>query len=274
MFKHQKRDGLLVGVMFIQLALIILPFLFELSLSSLVFLVIVNTFLIGTNYQCVAHNFIHNPFFKHTLINQIFSILNTLCIGIPQSIYKIHHLEHHRHNNNPAKDVSSTFKYGKNGKEENIFLYSTLGVLRTDMVALCKVARKQSLLINFEIISLSIFIAILCLLNWQLFIGYILTSYLFGQFFALWENYCEHNHANFNDRKRDSVSCYNSIYNLVWFNNGFHQEHHYSPTIHWTKIAEVKAKLPQDRKVVNFCHLSNSFSKKSLPLTLITKSHS
>ncbi|MBA2404175.1 MAG: fatty acid desaturase [Bdellovibrionales bacterium] len=260
MFKHKKWDGILVGIMMCQLGLMILPFVINLSALTLVLLVLINTFLIGTNYQCVAHNFIHNPFFKSPKLNQLFSLLNSLCLGVPASVYRIHHLEHHRHNNRPDKDETSTFRHGKNGLEENIFLYSTLGVLRTDLLTLYKTARKQSSLVVVELIGLVFFIALLANINWKLFVGYVLTSYLAGQIFALWENYCEHHHANYNDRKRDSVSCYNKVYNFLWFNNGYHQEHHFSPTIHWTEIETVKEKLPSDRMVVRFCHLTNSFS--------------
>lgn len=259
MYKHHRLDAILSLISLLQISLLILPFVVDVSTSQLILLILINLFLIGTNYQCVAHNFIHNPFFKSTFLNQAFSVLNSLCLGIPESVYRIHHLEHHRHNNNPAKDESSTYRYGKNGEEENIFLYSTLGVMRTDLVSLYKTAMKQSSLVHVELLSLSLFIAGLSFLNWKLFLGYVLTSYVFGQVFALWENYCEHHHADFNDRKRDSVSCYNSIYNIVWFNNGYHQEHHFSPTIHWTKIPTVKEKLPSDRVIVGTCHLTNSF---------------
>jgi fatty acid desaturase len=189
--------------------------------------------------------------------------LNSFCLGVPESVYRLHHLEHHRFNNSPEKDDSSTYKYGQDGKEENIFSYSTLGVLRTDLVRLYKIALGQSSMVKVELISLVLFFIVLIILNWQTFLGYVLTSYIGGQIFALWENYCEHHLADYKDRKRDSVSCYDSFYNLIWFNNGYHQEHHYSPTVHWTKIKEVKSRLPEDRVVVRYCHLANSFSKKT-----------
>ncbi len=224
-------------------------------------LVLINVFLIGTNYQCIAHNFIHNPFFKSQSLNGLFSILNTLCLGMPASMYRAHHLNHHRYNNHPEKDDSSTFRHGKNGEQENIFTYCLLGILRTNLPALYRVAKKQSSLVVAELLVMIFFIATLLFLNGKLVIYYLIPSYLFGQFFALLENYCEHNHTNFNDRKRDSVSCYNSIYNFIWFNNGFHQEHHYSPQVHWTKISSVKDTLPSDRTIIGGCHLMNSLKK-------------
>lgn len=259
MLKHHRLDLLLVLIALIQVGLLILPFIVPLPLSILTILLLLNVILIGTNYQCVAHNFIHNPFFKVPLLNGLFSILNSLCLGIPESMYKVHHMEHHRHNNNPEKDESSTFRHGKDGQQENILSYSVLGVLRTNLPFLYKTARKQSPLVVIELIALMYFIGSLVLINWKLGVLYLVGSYLFGQIFALWENYCEHNHADYSDRKRDSVSCYDSLYNLLWFNNGYHQEHHFSPQVHWTKIQTIRKALPEDRMIVKGCHLSNSF---------------
>lgn len=259
--KHSKLDLFLVLLLFVQISLFIIPFFYPFSTLQLVGLVLLNIFMMGTNYQCIAHNFIHIPFFKLGILNQIFSMFNSIGIGLPQSLYRIHHLNHHRHNNHPDTDESSTYRYGKNGKEENIFTYSLLGVIRTDLGALYKSARKQSVLPVIEILILVYFIGFLAAINWKLVLYYLVPSIFLGQVFAVWENYCEHHRAPLNDRKRDSVSCYNSFYNFIWFNNGYHQEHHYSPQVHWTEIPIVKAQLPDDRVIVKGCHLTNSFTK-------------
>lgn len=257
--KYNQRDFILVFIALTQVILLILPFWMNLSLLPLVLLTFIQIYLVGLNYQCIAHNFIHNPFFKLPLLNGIFSILNTLCLGVPQSIYRIHHLNHHRFNNHPEKDESSTYRYGVDGKEENIISYSLLGVLRTDLVSLYKLASKQSIQVHIELFALIPFLLFLVLKSWVLFLGYVLSIYLFGQVFALWENYCEHHQADFTDRKRDSVSCYNPIYNVLWFNNGYHQEHHFSPQTHWTQMESIREKLPGDRVITKYCHLFHSF---------------
>ncbi len=257
--KYSRFDSILVLLLILQLCLYLLPFIIPVSSLTLILLFLLNVFLMGTNYQCIAHNFIHLPFFNSTLLNQLFSILNTLGLGVPQSLYRLHHLNHHRFNNRPDGDMSSTYRFGKNGNEENIFIYSLLGVVRTDLVGLYKNAAKSSKLPLMETLTLISFLTIMAVTNWKLFLIYLLPSYLGGQVFAVWENYCEHHHADPHDRKRDSVSCYNSFYNFIWFNNGYHQEHHFSPQIHWTNIQEVKNDLPPDRVIVRGCHLFNSF---------------
>lgn len=257
--KHSNKDAILVILSLIQFILLALPFLVEMPVALIVAVSLINIFLIGTNYQCVSHNFIHLPFFKSEFLNKAFSILNSVGIGVPQSAYRIHHLHHHRHNNRPEDDDSSTFRYGKNGKEENIIAYSVLGVFRTDVPALVQEAAKKSKLVFLELLFQLIFLGVLLAVNWKLFVLYLAPTYFLGMVFSLWENYCEHHHANPYDRKRDSVSSYNSIYNFIWFNNGYHQEHHFSPQVHWTEIAKIKESLPNDRVIAKGCHLTNSF---------------
>lgn len=257
--KHSKFDSILVLILLLQLVLFALPFAIEIPTSALVILVVINIALMGTNFQCVAHNFIHLPFFKNSSLNNIFSVLNTIGIGAPQSMYRLQHLDHHRHNNRPEVDELSTFRHGKDGKEENIFMYSMMGLVRTDLGGYYKRASKNSILPLIEVTALFTFFAVCFAISWKIAAFYILPSVLGGQFFAFWENYCEHHYANPYDRKRDSVSCYNRFYNLIWFNNGYHQEHHFSPQVHWTEITKVRAQLPDDRIIVSICHLANSF---------------
>ena len=32
---------------------------------------------------------------------------------------------------------------------------------------------------------------------------------------------------------------HNWLYNFLWFNNGYHQEHHWDPKNHWTRMREL-----------------------------------
>jgi len=38
----------------------------------------------------------------------------------------------------------------------------------------------------------------------------------------------------------DSVSHYGRFYNLVTFNDGYHQEHHLSPATHWSQMPAIR----------------------------------
>ena len=39
------------------------------------------------------------------------------------------------------------------------------------------------------------------------------------------------------------VSSYHRLYNWVWFNNGYHAEHHYRPRVHWTRMKQLHEQI-------------------------------
>ena len=80
------------------------------------------------------------------------------------------------------------------------------------------------------------------------------------------EHYLEHYGATPGDRRTDSVSSYGRLYNLIWFNNGYHQEHHFRPQVHWTRVPEVKSLLPpeSERRTVRGAHWFN-FAPRTTP---------
>jgi fatty acid desaturase len=234
---------------------------------------LVLSLLICTNYQCVAHNFIHNPFFVDNdkkndqhgvgaghgrLLNTLFSLLNSPLLGMPQSMYTVHHLLHHRYNNDyrdpktqTTKDATSLYRHASrhnsnnNNRPENLLSYCLLGVLRTELGEMYRLANSQpKWAIHVEIMLCVVpFPLAYCLGGTSLLLAYTLVWYA-GQALALAENYFEHYGATPGNRQTDSVSCYNPIYNALWFNNGYHQEHHYKPTVHWTRIPSVREQLP------------------------------
>src|SRR5690606_28174865 len=83
----------------------------------------------------VTHNFLHTPFFENKKINNLFAVFNSINLGLPQILYKYHHFNHHAYNNdliknNTTLDPSSTYRFGKNGRQENVFLYCGLSLFR------------------------------------------------------------------------------------------------------------------------------------------------
>lgn len=267
-FKHSKYDVILFILILLEINLTFCSAIYwnEFNLLIKIGWILVSAFFAATNYQCIAHNIIHTPFFESEVLNKLTSILNSIAIGMPQTLYYEHHMNHHRFNNDPidpatgtTKDHSSLYRHGNNGKVENFFSYGLLGLVRTPIHLFAKssVAKGNGPLLLAEFVSLLTFWICLLIINPVFFIQGYALSWLLGQVFAFWENYLEHLGATPNDRLRDSVSCYNRLYNLVWFNNGYHQEHHYRPTIHWTQIPKVRSELPSDRKVLKISHWFN-----------------
>lgn len=270
MFAYSWKDVWLVLLTVANLALVVLGLYWfdRVSWPLMVALGAVLVFLNCTNYQCVAHNFLHNPFFKWDWLNNVFSVVNSLALGLPQTLYKYHHLNHHQFNNDvpepPAttQDRSSTFRHARTpGKEEHILLYSLLGPFRTNLHALYVTAhsKNRTTIVWIESAAMLSFSATLAALNPWYFLEFIVPVWFLGQAAALAENYLEHHYAIPGDRLTDSVSCYGRLYNFIWFNNGYHQEHHYRPTVHWTKVPELRRDMLPDneRRVVRWAHWFN-----------------
>lgn len=284
-FAHTWKDGLLVLLALLSIGLVLFgaSAFEELSWPWLVGLGTVIVFLNCTNYQCVAHNFLHNPFFRWEPLNALFSVVNSIALGMPQTLYKYHHLNHHQFNNDaqhPVKrttdDRSSTYRYSQVGdREEHIVPYSFLGPLRMELGILYQNARakRRSRLVWLEAAGMLAFSGTLAVIYPAFFLQFVLPTWFLGQVAALAENYLEHHHAVPGNRLTDSVSCYSRLYNWIWFNNGYHQEHHYRPTIHWTRIPAVRSEmLPEtERRVVRGAHLFNFGKPPAPPPAVVTE---
>lgn len=267
-FKHSPRDAWLVLVSFSHITLLFAPaFVFDhIPWFGLIALGLVQAFLYAMNFQCTGHNFVHNPFFSAAWMNRVFSVLNSLALGVPQTFYKFHHYNHHAHNNDVprhygrTRDCSSIYRYGKPpGTLEPLWSYALIGPLRTDVTPLWREAKKrgQHRMMLVETAALLAFIAAIFLIDWRYGIFYLIVLYA-GQALALAENYLEHYGAPNTSRLDDSVSAYSAWYNRFWFNNGYHQEHHYRPGVHWTRIPEIRGQmLEESRRRVVGCHWFN-----------------
>jgi fatty acid desaturase len=120
-------------------------------------------------------------------------------------------------------------------------------------------SKRRGTIVWFEAAAMLAFTAGLTIASPFYVLQFVLPVWFLGQAAALAENYLEHHHAIPGHRLTDSVSCYNTLYNLIWFNNGYHQEHHYRPTVHWTEVPPLRGEmLPEtDRRVVKGAHWFN-----------------
>ena len=283
-FRSSPKDGLLVlcSLMHIGLFWWIASNYDRYTFVELFALAIVCLALNFVNTHATAHYFSHLPFFRSKRANNAFAALNSLTIAAPQTLFSIFHLNHHRYNNDSldvesmtTKDWSSIFRHSKvRGEPESLITYSLFGPFRTDIAELFRVSKKknrhkQALFEGFIMLG---FYGALAFINPLAFGLFFLPVLYFGQAFGHLESYVEHLHStDFDDKNRDSVSCYSRVYNFLTFNNGYHQEHHVYPQKHWSKLPPIRSELPDEssRRVVPFCHLTNLFlSRESSPLEI------
>jgi fatty acid desaturase len=203
--------------------------------------------------QCISHNFIHNPFFTSPWLNRAYSLLQTLAIGVPQILYHHYHMNHHwgdsdmKGPDGTTKDWSSIYRHSKDDQPEPFLRYCFFSFFRVEVGpvigTLFRHGRGQVVQMIVEGLVLVACWAFMLFWNWQLFLFYYLTSYYAGWTLSYAEGYLEHYRCQPGSPFANSVSSYNVIYNFLCFNNGFHQEHHWDPKKHWTKMPELHEQI-------------------------------
>jgi fatty acid desaturase len=212
------------------------------------------------NMQCISHNFIHNPFFASTWLNRLYSLLETLALGVPHVLYHHYHMNHHfgdsdaRGADGTTRDWSSIYRYGKDNQPENFWKYIFISYFRVELMPVLRVVARhgwrQVVQTIVEFLALGVFWIAMAWFDWRYFVFFYLPSYYLGWVLSYAEGYLEHFGAQPGNPYANSVSSYFWLYNVLWFNNGYHQEHHWDPKVHWTKMRGLHAKLA-DRLAMN-----------------------
>lgn len=267
-FNTSPKDSYLVIVTLISL---VFPFVFAYNFSQMGILPIVVSSLLmivlaNIHLNTSIHYHIHHPIFVSKLLNRIYELISSSPILIGFQEFKYIHIEHHKYNNDKIYngkigDPVSTFRFGKDGKEEEFISYIFKSSFTNYFTAPDLIERTHRMDRNkakYENWIKLLTIFGLLLLNYKFVPLYILIIYLSWTLNAAL-SYCEHHNAvDTEDTKRDSTSCYNWVYNFLLFNSGYHQEHHYRPGCHWTKLPEITKQLPTDRNIVKYTLFNNN----------------
>jgi fatty acid desaturase len=221
----------------------------------------------------IGHLFTHYPWFQLYGMNSIAGVLVSLNMGQSAQAYTLtHERNHHRYNNDRqgqdgiTLDTSSTFRGAPDGDHVGLFRYAFGGAIltliseaktRVAVFRLWRVGARESNLLDLcvrhperrarELRQIQIeraALAFALLLALALSPGWLLTTYIPALFFALAlvnvQNYYEHFGARPEDRYANSISYYGWLYNLLTFNDGYHQEHHLRPRSHWSELKTVR----------------------------------
>jgi fatty acid desaturase len=79
--------------------------------------------------------------------------------------------------------------------------------------------------------------------NWRYFVFFYLPAYYLGWVLSYAQGYLEHYRCEPGNPLANSVSSYHRLYNWLWFNNGYHQEHHWDPKVHWTRMPQLHEQI-------------------------------
>ena len=151
-------------------------------------------FLIGLGMwwaaNTIAHTFIHRPFFSAGSLNRCFSFYLSLILGIPQSLWRARHLDHHAE------------------REWKLRITPQLAI---------------------ESLGVFTFWSLIATSSPRFFLTAYLPGYIAGLCLCWLQGRYEH--------ARGTTSHYGRIYNLLFFNDGYHVEHHTRPGVHWHELA-------------------------------------
>jgi fatty acid desaturase len=212
---------------------------------------------ISWNLNGIAHNLIHNPYFSWKPLNWAFSWLLSVTSGLSQQFHEVYHYKHHQGNSDRSDEHSDTvdlvsiYRHGHDGEPENPWTYIFLSFLRDDPKLVFQELKKRrpfaAYFAVFEIASWASLCLLAFFLNWK-FMMFYLPFYYFGHCLSYLNGYFLHYGGNPDVPLAWGVSSYNKFYNLLWFNNGYHAEHHYKPKVHWTKMHELHLEIREQQK--------------------------
>jgi fatty acid desaturase len=214
----------------------------QLGVGTLVALAVLRIAVNSLNYQTSAHFSAHEPYFNTQFLNRAFSIFNTLPLGASQTMFQVHHLNHHQFNNDQAaRDHSSKYRFGN---PEPLWKYALLGPIRTRIEPFyLREARRRGVWGDMveEFLELCVFRLCLLILSPVAFFCFYLPTHYLGGVLAHAENYLQHaGTAPGNIDLHAAVSWYHPFYNRLLFNCGYHREHHREPRRHWSRLPEIR----------------------------------
>lgn len=231
-------------------------------------LLILYAISISWNINGVSHNFLHNPYFHSHVLNRAFSLVESLAIGFSQAFYTWVHNRHHSGNsdrpgeNGDTIDWLSIYRHGQGGEPEPVWSYTFKSFFRDDIKALYKGLYKQSPANArfgvFELCCLGLMVIVMAFISLKALLVMILFNYL-GNCLSSLNGYFEHYKGNPDKPIAWGVSSYNYLYNLLWFNNGYHAEHHFRPRMHWRKMKQFHESIREQQRaegvhVIRHCH--------------------
>lgn len=198
-FRHSPRDGWLVGLAVLQAALLWFGLTRVAMLGNWGALGFAASFglAICWSSNTVSHNHLHQPLFRAKALNVALSWFLTLSMGVPQSLWRARHFWHHA---------------GEPAQARPSFVNRQVAIEAAAILALWG--------------------ALFAYSPMGLLFAY-LPGYALGLLLCRLQGDMEHWRTRSANR---GVSYYGSLYNSMWFNDGYHAEHHRFPSEHWTRL--------------------------------------
>ncbi len=253
LFRYSVWDAIPAALVVIHLGLLLgfVVYWPQLSWPARAIGAVIYGLAIGWSLDSVSHNFIHNPFFAWEPLNRLTSLILTLELGTPQTMYAYVHMRHHAGNSDRigedgmTVDPISLYQYGADDKVEPPVSYIFRQFWRDD--GPFTVARKirakrpkEARQALQEFWTIVVVYGTMLVLNWRLVL-LLAPFYYLGHCLSFLIAWYEHAGADPDQPIATGVSTYEPVYNWAFLNNGYHAEHHHRPKVHWTRMQALRA---------------------------------
>jgi beta-carotene hydroxylase len=207
----------------------------------------------------IAHNHNHRPTFVGRRANNFFGHVLTVFYGYPTLLWiPTHNLNHHRFVNRPG-DATITWRYTN---RHNLFValsyFFVSSYFQSEPI---KRYLRRAKLTNRHLYGRIMFQYAFWLSFFALMFGLsVLLHYPQRLGFYVWFfslalpafcsvsvimlfNYVQHVHADVWSESNHSRNFTSKLFNLFFFNNGFHTAHHDHPGLHWSELPDAHGKM-------------------------------
>lgn len=197
-------------------------------------------------YTLMLHCTSHRPMFKskYKRWNRFIPIILGPFMGQTPETYFNHHIAMHHLEGNLEDDDSTTMPYQRDSIKDFLRYLGRFFFFGLFHLTWYFDKKKRHKLRNTTIIGELSFIiscTALMFLNWQATLVVFIVPLIVARIIMMLGNWAQHAFVDPKDpgnEYKNSVTCINTPYNNLCWNDGYHISHHIKPTLHWTQHPE------------------------------------
>ena len=204
--------------------------------------------IVPLGITAINHNIGHVPIWNSPILNRCTEYVAGTLQGVPLFLFQTIHVDSHHRYNQGEKDATRVSRVGEHNHIVGylaypLFTLSPVRQLRKEYFRSIsfrsdefrKVLIQHGLLLLLWSVSLYI--------NWKKALLYIFVPQLIGIHFLMASNYLQHAQCEVGSAHNHSRNFTGWIFNLLFFNVGYHTAHHLDQKIHWTNLPSAHREI-------------------------------
>ncbi|MAA79735.1 MAG: fatty acid desaturase [Deltaproteobacteria bacterium] len=205
----------------------------------------------------INHNIGHVPIWKSPMLNRCTEYVAGTLQGVPLFLFKTIHVDSHHRYNQGEKDATRVSRVGEHNHILGYLAYPlfTLGPvrkLRKEYFRTISFRSAEFRKIILQHVLLFILWSLSLYISWKKAFLFVFVPQLIGIHFLMASNYLQHAQCEQGSAHNHSRNFTGWVFNLLFFNVGYHTAHHLDQKIHWTKLPNAHQEI-QSQVDTRFC---------------------